>query len=192
MADEFLRTYQSSDFEVLVQAEVLHRDAAGKFGKAPQQSVQRSGPYPQRPPEPAGIPPWRSAPTAGAMDALLNLQRLPAPAAAHVVPMASSAAAPPAKAAQTAPAAEVAKKAAPVAAPAMMAAPPVAPPSASQPKERRTGETEMEYLRRRLHNSQRAGRNRVYYHMLNLHGAQYAAKYWVDAPHKPPPKYANP
>ena len=42
-------------------------------------------------------------------------------------------------------------------------------------------ESEVAYLRRRLHNSQRAGRNRLYYQMLNLHGPEVAAPYWLNA-----------
>ena len=47
------------------------------------------------------------------------------------------------------------------------------------PKKRPAEEDEVSYLRRRLHNTQRSGRNRLYYQVLNLHGPAAAAKYWV-------------
>ena len=43
-------------------------------------------------------------------------------------------------------------------------------------------EAEIAYYKRRLHNTQRSGRNKVYYAMLNKYGAQVAAEYWVPPP----------
>ena len=208
MADRFLQTYESSDFEVLVDAEVLHLQALAKStfapGKAPQQKQreQRSSPYSQRPSEPVSPPPWRAGPKQPSYHPPPAVSKPAVELSAPMVPQAASTSAASSSASWTsAPVAgSVAKKSAPVAAPAMMAVPPVpvAPPSASQPKQggseppKQKAESEVDYLRRRLHNTQRGGRNRVYYHMLNLVGPKEAAKYWVEAPHKPPAKYANP
>jgi hypothetical protein len=43
-------------------------------------------------------------------------------------------------------------------------------------------DAEIAYLKRRLHNSQRGGRNKVYYKILATHGKEAADKFW-----KPPP-----
>jgi hypothetical protein len=43
-------------------------------------------------------------------------------------------------------------------------------------------EEEIDYLKKRLHNSQRSGRNKVYYAMLNKYGADIARTYWVEPP----------
>lgn len=192
--DSFLSTYQSADFEVLVAAEVLHRKAAAKF-------QQRSAPYPAASPKSEQAPPWRQP---QAMPAPPG-QSMPAPAVASspVRPMAPSAAAfsPAVSSSPVSPTAgQVATEKAAPAVPIPLAASRAAASSSpmasgtaassggSEPSSKPKPETEVEYLRRRLHNTQRAGRNRLYYQMLNLHGPVVAAKYWVDAPHRPPPK----
>jgi hypothetical protein len=134
-------------------------------------------------------------PQAAAMAALLSLQTaapkvLQPPKALQppttAVPAAAPAAAPPASVTKA-----VATPAPTGKAPALKAAGAVAPATAgmSDAVGKATGtkrqlpstpkEGEVDYLRRRLHNSQRAGRNRTYYDVLNRLGPAEAAKYWV-------------
>ena len=91
-------------------------------------------------------------------------------------------------------------KAQPVAAPAAGPAPKLNRMPETVPKKRSAEEpveTDLQYFKRRLHNSQRSGRNRLYYQVLNMYGSDAAAKYWVEPPQgkggssssaaKPPP-----
>lgn len=199
MADEFLETYAAHDFTVLVQAEVASisqkrvaaEKAAEKFASAAQvvPKLAAGVPAPWRrteagskpPPLPVGNPVQRDQPKASQLPS-------PVPAAASSVPPSEEAMQ--ALRSLQAIAENMAKPIAPApAAPASSAAtappkgmPAAAPTGIAMPPQKRlpdpAGEDEMTYLRRRLHNSQRAGRNRLYYQVLNLHGPAAAAKYW--------------
>ena len=79
---------------------------------------------------------------------------------------------------QPAPALPATSRTTPAALPKSVAKGP--PPKKRSPE----GEDEVTYLKRRLHNTQRSGRNRLYYQVLNLHGAAAAAKYWVEPAEK--------
>jgi hypothetical protein len=60
---------------------------------------------------------------------------------------------------------------------------------ARRPRDPNEPESEFDYFKRRLHNTQRAGRNRLYYEVLNRAGPTEAAKYWAPKPDKQnPPK----
>jgi hypothetical protein len=78
-------------------------------------------------------------------------------------------------------------KAAPAARPLTAAPALVTPKAAEQPffpakRLLEEKEAELDYYKRRLHNSQRSGRNKVYYAMLNKYGAEVAKQYWVPPP----------
>lgn len=220
MADSFLEVYSTTDFSVLVQAEVasitqksesakkLAASFAAKAAAASQEKSSlppwhRRGPPPEAsavpvhhrgpPPEPAKAKAEQpqNAGQAIALQALQAMQNAHTPIAsmpptsfgpsAPVLPAASKPPAPVlhagAASRQPAPVMPATSKTTPAALPKSVAK---GPPKKRGPEP----EDEVTYLKRRLHNTQRSGRNRLYYQVLNLHGAAAAAKYWVEPAEK--------
>ena len=213
MADDFLATYQGADFQVLVnaRAKALQKSVPSSPATLPSSNEQpltastqlaastwKAGAVAQpraeenpwrawrssRPPEPAG------APTAsGAVAAPKPMPVAIQPAVAEATTPWRAAAPPMAPPPLFAGSSTVRPKAVPSSAQASLpkTAPPLAPevffPAKRLLEEK---EAEVEYLKKRLHNSQRSGRNKVYYAMLNKYGRDVAAEYWV-----PPPEPAS-
>ena len=206
MADSFLEVYATTDFSVLVQAEVASitqksesakKLAAGFAAKAAAAPQEESSPAPWHrrgpPPKASDVPlHHRGPPSFGPSAPVLPAASHPPAPVLHAgaasrqpAPVLPDTSKPPAPALhagaasmQPAPALPATSRTTPAALPKSVAKGP--PPKKRSPE----GEDEVTYLKRRLHNTQRSGRNRLYYQVLNLHGAAAAAKYWVEPAEK--------
>jgi hypothetical protein len=219
MADQFLETYRGADFSVLVNQAAQAISSAftaslqqrhGDFvaaAKAGPSAAMQPGPWranrSARPPEPALPPKAKSAAAASLSGGNVGAPSVP-PLARPVswsgvgsgVPSALTCASGAAVAISSMPKSIAAER-------HVTAAPPKAAPKADAapaeetyvPLKRKMEEDAQEFanLKRRLRNSQRSGRNKVYYAMLNKYGPTVAAQYWVPPPEpssssKAPPK----
>lgn len=197
MADQFLATYQGADFSVLVnkaaQAYKVKAPVSSSVAQVPSsnakapssnaastaKATEESAPWRAwrslPPPEPPVAPKTRPV----AKQPAVAVAKAPDPRSAAVPPIAS----PPLFAGST-----VAPTAAFSEAPAAQATLPTAAqsgaPNVFYPAKRAMEEKdeEINYLKRRLRNTQRSGRNKVYYAMLNKYGADVARQYWVEPP----------
>lgn len=195
MADDFLRTFQGADFSIMMSQaaqDIRNANRPHDPRRAEAKPAFPAAPKPEghlQPAEPSALPPWHLF-----RDAKRGTFAAPA-AAATPFEAGAAPAAPPVKAKAppavqaVAPAAQV-QAMAPPAAPVQGKAPPAAPagppPKASNaaevffPTRRKLEESEEEikYLKRRLHNSQRGGRNETYYSVLQTLGPEAARQFW--------------
>jgi hypothetical protein len=203
MTDQFLKTFQGADFTIMMN------QAAQDISKSvPILDPRRHPSWPKAAaavsnvPEPSDIPPWHVAraeargswskpadesgkavsfpakpPSLGHVEGATIKAGVKRPATTEpnpTLPVAASGCQPAACPAKAAP--KPAAKAAVAAA--------KSPEAPYQPIKEKLEEKDAEiaYLKRRLHNSQRGGRNKVYYKILATHGQQAADKFWNPPP----------
>lgn len=162
MADEFLQSFGRTSFEDLVRFNLPRQQ---------QQLVQPKAAS-RQPAEPKGFPPPRLL--AAADDAV---------AAASSQPPAPKPMPTPKPAPSSAPSSV--PSAVPSSAPSSAPSKQEKDWQAVAPKHQRAVDEEAEEIRdlkRRLHNSQRGGRNRTYYEVMKRFGPEAAAKFWVSKP----------
>ena len=203
MADSFLDTFQGADFTIMMNqaAQELSKSAPVLDPRLPRAWPNAAAAV-SKVPEPSGSPPWRAlrgsrSKPADALGAAVSFPAKPA-SLGHVDGATS-------KAASKGPATAAPNPKLPVAAPdltqpaacpakarpvraAKAVVDPAKSPEAYVPIKRQLEEkdNEIAYLRTRLHNSQRGGRNKIYHQILHRDGPKAAAAYWN------PPVAVNP
>lgn len=204
MTDSFLSTFQGADFTIMMNqaAQEISKSAPVLDPRLPR-SWPTAAAAVSNVPEPSSIPPWHAAraargswskPADAPDGAAVSFPAMPVSfgpveGATFKAGLKRSATAEPKPTLPVAapnfsqPAACPVKAAPKPAAKAAVAAAesPEAPyqPIKVQLEEK---EAEIAYLKRRLHNSQRGGRNKAYYRVLATQGPQAAAAFWNPAP----------